>query len=403
MKKLRVGILGLGRCGAFIKSLYLNDAVFVATCETNTELNYGLKELYGDDFGFYTDFEEFLKHPGGMDVVILGNFFHEHAHYAIRCLEEGIHVISECLSNATMAEGVQLVRAAQKSKAMYILGENYQYGTSCLEMARVYKEGSLGKVLFAEGEYNHPWLGSLEASRNKKTSAYRSFETHWRNYLPRTYYVQHSLAPLMYITGSTPRTVTAFAANNCDATTGDLMIGPNVKDRAAIILCKNDDGSVFRLTGCASFGASDHVYRICGDIGQIENIRGMEHKILLRYENGWAPKGLESVQMYEPQIDPEEAEMIEKAGGGHDGADYRLIVEAFKAIREGKQHTLDVYFATTMSSVAIQSHRSLLAGGVPMEIPDFHDEEMLKKYENDHDTPFYGSDGSKPTMPCSSY
>ena len=180
MKKLRVGILGLGRCGAFIKSLYLNDAVFVATCESKAEMNYGLKELYGDDFGFYTDFEEFLKHPGGMDVVIIGNFFHEHAHYAIRCLEEGINVISECLSNATMAEGVALVRAAEKSKAMYILGENYQYSTECLEMKKIYDGGTMGKVLFAEGEYNHGLISSKEEADKTRTMYLRSFEEHWR-------------------------------------------------------------------------------------------------------------------------------------------------------------------------------------------------------------------------------
>ena len=62
---LRVGLVGLGRAGEFIKSMYLNNARFVAVCETQAEMNYGLTELYGDDFGFYTDFEEFLKHPGG--------------------------------------------------------------------------------------------------------------------------------------------------------------------------------------------------------------------------------------------------------------------------------------------------------------------------------------------------
>ena len=56
-KVLRVGILGLGRAGAFIKSLYLCGAKFVATCETQAEMNYGLKEIYGEDFEFYTDFE----------------------------------------------------------------------------------------------------------------------------------------------------------------------------------------------------------------------------------------------------------------------------------------------------------------------------------------------------------
>ena len=58
----------------------------------------------------------------------------------------------------------------------------------------------------------------------------------------------------------------------------------------------------------------------------------------------------------------------------------------------------DEYFATTMASVAILGHRSLLEKGVPYDIPDFRLEEDRKKYENDYSTPFYGSDGSKPTI-----
>ena len=59
---------------------------------------------------------------------------------------------------------------------------------------------------------------------------------------------------------------------------------------------------------------------------------------------------------------------------------------------------LDVYFATTMASVAILGHRSILYGGVPYDIPDFHKEADRVKYENDYITPFYGSDGSEPTI-----
>ena len=123
---------------------------------------------------------------------------------------------------------------------------------------------------------------------------------------------------------------------------------------------------------------------------------------MLRYDAGCVP-GKEPKYFYKPEITPEEAELVEKAGGGHEGADFRTVREALKYIREGKQYPMDVYFATTVSSVAIQAHRSVLAGGQPFEIPDFHDEEVRKKYENDHDTPFWGSDGSAPTMPCSSH
>jgi len=36
--------------------------------------------------------------------------------------------------------------------------------------------------------------------------------------------------------------------------------------------------------------------------------------------------------------------------------------------------------------------------GVPYDIPDFHKEEDRVKYENDRETPFYGTDGSLPTF-----
>lgn len=401
---LRVGLVGLGRAGAFIKSMYLNNARFVAVCETQAEMNYGLTELYGEDFGFYTDFEEFLKHPGGLDVVILGNFFHEHTHYSIRCLEEGINVISECLSNATMAEGVQLVRAAEKSKAMYICGENCQNYTFSLEAKKIYDSGELGKVIFAEGEYNHPILLPIEQAQKETTMCLRKFEKHWRNFLPRTYYLQHSLAPLMYVTGSRPERVVAFPAYNDDMEMGDTLTGPNVKDRAAIILTQNDDHSVFRITGMASFGAHETTYRFCCDKGQVEVLRGMDaDNVMLRYDGTCIPEGKQATTYYVPEVSAEDKELFEKSGEGHGGADFRTIREAFNYIRAGVQHPLDVYFATTMSSVAIQAHRSVLSGGQPFEIPDFRKEEDRIKYENDYDTPFWGTDGSAPTMPCSSH
>ena len=60
-----------------------------------------------------------------------------------------------------------------------------------------------------------------------------------------------------------------------------------------------------------------------------------------------------------------------------------------------------------MASVAILGHKSLLAGGMPYDIPDFRLEEDRKKWENDYSTPSYYSEGydehlSEPNIPCSS-
>ena len=55
-----------------------------------------------------------------------------------------------------------------------------------------------------------------------------------------------------------------------------------------------------------------------------------------------------------------------------------------------------------MSSVAILAHRSAMQGGVPYDIPDFKTDEARSEYENDRLTPFYGTDGSEPDIPCCS-
>jgi predicted dehydrogenase len=253
MNEIKLGIFGLWRGGSFIHIINsLEGAAVHAICDKNEAMvAEALKSC--PDAKVCADFEELLD--SGIDAVLLCNYFHQHAPLAIRFLEKNIHVLSECASNGTMAEGVALARAAKKSKAIYMLAENYPYMLFNQEMKKVYEEGSLGKILFAEGEYNHP----LDPKDEKTIASLRPFEKHWRNYLPRTYYVTHSLAPLMFITGSKPVRVTAMPVFSPQTEEG--LFSPRVGDKAAIITCLNDDHSVYRVTGCAAFGNEENSYR----------------------------------------------------------------------------------------------------------------------------------------------
>jgi len=259
------------------------------------------------------------------------------------------------------------------------------------EMRRVYRSGNLGKFLYGEGEYNHPCNNNDEW-----TLDIRPFEKHWRNHTPRTYYVTHSLAPLMYITGAMPTRVTAMPIYAPYPEEEASQIAINTGDRAAIITCLNDDDSVYRFTGCSYFGGHHTSYRICGTKGQIENIRGGYDKVMLRYNDWEIPVGEQEQNYYDPEWPAELKELIEKAG--HGGSDFFVMKEFFDCIREGRKPEFDEYFGTTCSSVAILGCRSMKQNGVPYDIPDFHKEEDRVKYENDRETPFYGTDGSLPTF-----
>ena len=393
MDKIRIGIFGAGRGVSIAENLLNLDCEVVALCDFNKKrLESGLKDL-GKEVTCFEDFDSFIEYP--MDAVVIANYFHEHTPYAIKCFEKNIHVFCECISNATMAEGVELIRAYEKSKSIYMLAENYPQMIFNREMKRVCDNGTLGKILYAEGEYNHP-AGPSDVEFFKD---YIYFLEHWRNFLPRSYYITHSLAPIMWATGATPKKVSAFGVFEPYT---DKICARHVGDRAAIITTLNDDGSVFKITGCAAFGAHHNAYRICGTEGQIENLRGMDDKVMLRYSEWAIPEGMEAVNLYEPSWNDPDEDFINQSG--HGGGDYIVARMFLDCIKENRQpeHPYDIYSAVAMSSVAILAHRSILNNGQTYDIPDFHLEECRKEYENDRQTPFYYTDGRTPNIPCTS-
>ncbi len=393
MKKFKIGILGAGRGIDIAKNLMLLNCDIVALCDFNEErLQKGLKKL-GIDVPTFENFDTFLKQD--MDAVVLANYFHEHTPFAVKCFEKGIHVFCECISNGTMAEGVELLRAYEKSDSIFMLAENYPQMKFNREIKRICDGGTLGKIIYAEGEYNHPV--SPDDTSFYKDCIY--FTEHWRNYLPRSYYITHSLAPLMWSTGATPKRVSAAPVF---APFENKAHARFAGDRASIITTVNDDKSVFKVTGCAAFGAHHNAYRVCGTEGQIENLRGMGDKIMLRYSEWSIPEGMEEINLYSPKWNDKDEDFIEQSG--HGGGDFivaRMFIECLTEHKE-PEHPYDIHSAVTMSSVAILAHRSVLNNGAVYDIPDFHFEEKRAEYENDRETPFWGSDGSAPNIPCCS-
>ena len=392
---IKIGVFGAGRGADIAKNFMLLNCDIVALCDDRKDkVAEAIKKMNCGSPAIYDDFDKFIGHD--MDAVIIANFFHEHAKYAVKCIEKGLHVFSECISNGTMAEGVRLIRTAEKHPdVIYMLAENYPQMIFNREIKRICDTGTLGKFLYAEGEYNHPVAPGDEGFRKN----FEYFEKHWRHYIPGTYYITHSLGPVMYATGASPVRVTAFASFSPyeDNTATASYVG----DRLASIMTQNDDGSVFRVTGWAKLGGHHNSYRVCGTKGQVENLRGTD-KIMLRYNRWDIPKGYEAINSYVPEWNDKDESIIKKSG--HGGADYLTARMFTECIRNNKQpeHPFNVYSAVNMSSVAILAHRSMLEGGKPYDIPDFKSEESRKAYESDRLTPFYGSDGAKPNIPCCS-
>ena len=374
MKKIRVGVIGVGRGQSFARGA--TDRVgmeLVALCDTWQER---LQEK-GEEFGVatYADYDEFLTHD--MDAVVLANYFHQHAPFAIKALEAGFHVMSETAANTTLAQGVALCRAVEKSGKTYMLAENYPYTAFNQEMRRVYQTGEIGAVTYAEGEYNHPMTpeSRLRISPGKN---------HWRAWIPSTYYCTHALAPLVYITDTMPVSVNALSIS-CDKVNEETVA---VSDPGSVILCRMDNGAVFRIFGLILPGHSNW-YRVHGGRGAMEITRGGGYygpgQVRVWHEEWDLAEGEEQERVYTPEW-PEHGDLAEKSG--HGGGDFWTNFHFANAIRSGEAPFLDVYRGVAMSSVGILAWKSALAEGQPVAVPDFRDEESRKKYEDDHWSPW---------------
>ena len=129
----------------------------------------------------------------------------------------------------------------------------------------------------------------------------------------------------------------------------------------------------------------------------------MGNMVMLRY-NAWEkPEDMQEINSYTPSWNDKDEEKIRSSG--HGGGDYLASRMFLDCLRDGRQPALpfDLHSAITMSSVAILGHRSMLEGGTPYDLPDFRREEDRVKYENDRLSPYYGTDGTPPTLPCCSH
>jgi predicted dehydrogenase len=353
-RTVRVGVLGLRRGAALARLAQQAGMQVVAVCERDDRRCEAATALGAVA---YRDVESFLGHA--MDVVILVNDFDQHAPVAIQALDRGLSVLSETAACRTLAEGVALVEAAERSAGVYMFAENYPYMPFTREMRRRYAAGDIGEVRYAEAEYlDEP--GELISMVNDRA--------HWRARTPATYYSTHSLAPIAAITGTRPIQVSGFVA--------PTAAGPEALERArlgrgwaALLVVRLDNGAVFKsLHGFLEAGQQAWV-RVHGDRGLMENLRQGDTRTLRVV---WDAKDGEdwrrAEEMYLPW--PPEFPATDADPMGDGVAETLMLRDFAEAVRLQTAPDQDVYFGVELSITGIQAMRSSLAGSLPVEVPD---------------------------------
>jgi predicted dehydrogenase len=364
---VRVGVLGLRRGAALARLAQQAGMQLVAVCDRDGRRREAATAL---GVAAYWDVEPFLDH--GMDAVILVNDFDQHAPVAIAALDRGLSVLSETAACRTVAEGVALVEAAERSAGVYMFAENYPYMPFTREMRRRYAAGDIGEVRYAEAEYLDEPADLMSMVDDR---------AHWRARTPATYYCTHSLAPVAAITGTRPVQVSGFVV--------PTTAGPQALERArrgrgwaALLMVRLDNGAVFKsLHGFLEAGQQAWV-RLHGDRGLMENLRQGDTRtlrVVWDVEDGEDRRRAEEVYLpWPPEFTATDADPL------GDGVAETLMLRDFaEAVRHRRAPDQDVYFGVDLSITGVQAMRSSLAGSPPVEVPDLRRPDVRRAHAAD--------------------
>lgn len=397
MKKVKIGVLGGFRGKTMVEWCVKNEAAeVVAICDANENVRSRVEKYLSENHyrsTLYASFDEFLRHD--MDAVVLANYANEHAPFAIRCLEHGLHVMSEVLPVQTLSEAVRLAEAVEKSGKKYVYAENYCYMPAPSEMKRLYERGELGEFEYGEGEYVHDCIDAWY-------SITYGDPAHWRNTMSAFYYCTHSVGPLLHITGLRPVRVTGFELPHNESA---HRIGYKAGS-GAVEMVTLENGGIIKSFHALTLKGNSVWYNMYGTKGRAESERegAGEHgvaKLYMHKQTDDHPYG--EWGKYRPTPDgkiiegsfgvngenkytvqPQDDALSEHMKAGHNGSDFFTMKNFVNAIRGEDADIIDVYEALDMAFVGLFGYFSVLEGGKSMEIPDFRKKEVREKYRNDN-------------------
>ena len=373
MDKVKIGVIGGGRGKSMIRyGREASNAELVAICDFRDDVLERMKKECGENgISYYSDYDEFLKHD--MDAVVLANYANQHAPFAIKAMRAGKHVFSEVLPVQTLKEAVELIETVEETGKIYAYGENYCFMSAPYEMRKLYRQGLIGEFEYGEGEYVH----NCEPIWPEITYGEPD---HWRNNMYATFYCTHSIGPMIHITGLRPVRVTGFEGPKTER---KLRVGSK-SGPFGMELIELENGGIFKSIH-GDLYVDSIWYSIYGSKGNMESAResaqnGAYDRIYIHADEYSGGYDTTKKDTYLPvRAQDEQAKSF-----GHGTSDFYTMYNFERKIQgDPDADIIDVYEALDMFLPGLFAYRSVLNGGIPMEIPNLRDKAVRDLYRND--------------------
>lgn len=356
MKKLRIGVAGLNRGTSYIKIFdAMKEAEVTAICDIDEKR---LDEI-GESFDIrdrFLDYDAMLE--GGIDIVVIATPMH--APQAVSALKSNIHVLSEVPAAISLDECHMLLSAVRKSKAKYMMAENYCYIKENVLIKNMICQGLFGDIYFAEGEYVHDCKNLHHDSSGKPT--WRFFWQVGRNGVT---YGTHSLGPVLDWFDERVAMVSCLG-------TGVHTDPEHIMEDTILMLCKTESRALIkiRLDMLSNRPPNVAYYSLQGTKGCYEAPRGLgdDHKVWIASDSRdyeWNP-----LNRYEGRYLPEQW-LKPPDEAVKSGRDYWLVRGFLDSVIDDATPPIDIYKAFDFTVPGLISEDSIRLGGKPLPVPDF--------------------------------
>ena len=330
-------------------------------------------ERFGDDVTYVHSVDELLA-TGEVDAVMVLTPDNVHAEVALATLEAGLPTFCEKPMAISIDDTDAMLRAARDHHARLYIGHNMRHMPVIRQMKRIVDSGRIGRVravwcrhfVGAGGDF---YFKDWHADRSKATSlllqkgAHDIDVIHW---LAHGYTRQVQGIGKLAVYGditdhrdNSDRRMWDWYSDENWPPTAQTELNPvvDVEDISMLNMVL-DNGVLASYEQCHFTPDYWRNYTVIGDAGRIENMGDEGGDFIYVWTSRHSGAGR-----------PDDVEVVDRAVGGHGGADPQLVAEFLRFTRDGGATDVSAVAAREAVATGVTGARSIRTDGRLLEVP----------------------------------
>lgn len=393
IKKVRVGIIGLGNRGTTLIQMFQwsvehGDCEIVALSDLEEKKTDKAAQLLSKwqknspkIYSGSPDKWKQLAQQDDIDLLLITTPWEWHTPMCIYGMQQGKHVACEVPIAYSLSDCWDLIETAEKTKRHCIMLENCCYNEEELFVLNMIENGVFGDVSHTEGAYLHDLRAHMLSEDY--------YQDQWRlkHHINRNgnFYTTHGLGPISFYLnigrGDTLSYLTSMSSRELNLSrTAKEMDSPYTTFKCGDMnstMIKTKQGKTILLQFDVHTGRP--YSRINKVVGTHATHDGYPSRLYIDAEkpvfwgHNWLPK-----EEYDKYKSKYQHPMLEKLKSiskqfkqGHGGMDFVMIYRLIKCLNLGVALDINVYDSVLWSAVTPLSELSVASNSLPVPIPDF--------------------------------